>query len=298
MKFITIKEALSKDIKSIKSSPEEYIEFKNSLTKLISQNEIDESEEFTKNNIKTFLFSSLKQKYEINTKGRIDLAIYSENKYSTPISTIIEVKKKSNKNEMLSPKRINTKSLQELLLYYLNERIDSNNINLTKLIITDTDTWYIFDAVEFEKKVYGNKKLINLYQQFNNKELSGYSTDFFYKNIASPFIEENLSNGEIDCLSININDYKKHLYSEKYCRTLDYLKKVFSPYYLLKKKVPKPQNKIDKTFYNELLYILGLEEKKIKKEKLITRLPLDKRQPASLIENTITQLKVSGKFDI
>lgn len=298
MKFITIKEALSKDIKSIKSSPEEYIEFKNSLTKLISQNEIDESEEFTKNNIKTFLFSSLKQKYEINTKGRIDLAIYSENKYSTPISTIIEVKKKSNKNEMLSPKRINTKSLQELLLYYLNERIDSNNINLTKLIITDTDTWYIFDAVEFEKKVYGNKKLINLYQQFNNKELSGYSTDFFYKNIASPFIEENLSNGEIDCLSININDYKKHLYSEKYSRTLDYLKKVFSPYYLLKKKVPKPQNKIDKTFYNELLYILGLEEKKIKKERLITRLPLDKRQPASLIENTITQLKVSGKFDI
>lgn len=297
MRFIKVNDALGQDIKSIKSSPEEYIDFKNNLLKLISQNEINESEEFTKNNIKTFLHSSLKQKYEINTKQRIDLAIYSENEYSSPISTIIEVKKKSNKFEMMTQQRINTKSLQELILYYLNERIDKKNIQLKKLIITDTDNWYIFDAVDFEKIVYGNKELVNLYKQFINKELSGTGTDFFYKNIAAAFIENNLSSGEINCLCIQIKDYEKYLKSEKYSRNLDNLRKIFSNYFLLKTKVPKPQNKIDKTFYNELLYILGLEEKKIKKEKLIKRLPENERQPASLIENTITQLIVSGKFE-
>lgn len=297
MKFIKVNDALHQDIKSIKGSPEEYIEFKNNLLKLISQNEINESEEFTKNNIKTFLYSSLKQKYEINTKQRIDLAIYNNNDYTSPIATIIEVKKKSNKFEMISPKKINTKSLQELIFYYLNERIDKKNIHLKKLMITDTNTWYIFDSVDFEKLVYGNKELVSLYKQFINKELSGVSTDFFYKNIASPFIDSFLSSGEIDCLAISINDYEKYLKSEKYSRNLDNLRKVFSSYFLLKKKVPKPQNKIDKTFYNELLYILGLEEKKKKKEKLITRLPVNERQPASLIENTINQLVVSGKFD-
>lgn len=62
-------------------------------------------------------------------------------------------------------------------------------------------------------------------------------------------------------------------------------------------------NSLNKNFYNELLYIMGLEEHKKSGNKVIDRLKENKRQYASLIENTIEQLDMKDvpkkdRFDI
>jgi hypothetical protein len=50
---------------------------------------------------------------------------------------MIEAKKPGNKNEMISRGNINGKAIQELLLYYLRERITNNNLEIKRLVITN-----------------------------------------------------------------------------------------------------------------------------------------------------------------
>ncbi|MFY9407138.1 MAG: class I SAM-dependent DNA methyltransferase, partial [Bacteroidales bacterium] len=52
-------------------------------------------------------------------------------------------------------------------------------------------------------------------------------------------------------------------------------------------------NTLNTEFYNELLYILGLEERKEAGKNIISRINTARRQTASLIENTINQLKIN-----
>jgi adenine-specific DNA-methyltransferase len=47
---------------------------------------------------------------------------------------------------MVSCDDLNKKALQELVLYYLRERITHKNIHLKHLIITNINEWFIFDA--------------------------------------------------------------------------------------------------------------------------------------------------------
>ena len=51
---------------------------------------------------------------------------------------LIEVKKPTNKTEMVSHENLNVKSFQELVLYYLRERKTKQNFELRHLIITNT----------------------------------------------------------------------------------------------------------------------------------------------------------------
>ena len=67
--------------------------------------------------------------------------------------------------------------------------------------------------------------------------------------------------------------------------------KYLSPEHLLKLPFANDSNNLDKTFYNELLHIIGLEETKEGSKKLIGRKIEKKRNPGSLIENSITILK-------
>jgi adenine-specific DNA-methyltransferase len=85
----------------------------------------------------------------------------------------MEVKKPNNKAEMISEAKPNSKALHELILYYLQERIDHNNIDIKYLIITNINEWFIFDEVWFEKYVFRN---IKLKKDFENWKLSGLDT--------------------------------------------------------------------------------------------------------------------------
>ena len=103
-------------------------DFAKELEKCISAiNVIDskgESEEHLKSPITKFLSSTFYKDNEINTRERIDLAIYLGADSSSDIGVLLEAKKPSNKSEFPKKEKLNCKAIQELLLYYLKERID------------------------------------------------------------------------------------------------------------------------------------------------------------------------------
>ncbi|MBF0647901.1 hypothetical protein IR083_03590 [Dysgonomonas sp. GY75] len=119
-----------------------------------------ESEEFHKNLITDFLNSVYyKDNHYINTKGYADLVIHNGKGTKSPVGVLIEVKKPTNKAEMISNDNLNAKSFQELVLYYFRERSKSKNFELRYLIITNINEWFVFDAQDFEKYFYRNKLL-------------------------------------------------------------------------------------------------------------------------------------------
>ena len=71
--------------------------------------------------------------------------------------------------------------------------------------------------------------------------------------------------------------------------------KLLSPDCLLKQFNPNDANSLNRGFYNELLYILGLEETKQGGKKLIGRVNENQRQQGSLFENIAHKLSQYGK---
>jgi adenine-specific DNA-methyltransferase len=131
MKHIKLSRSLSQAVRKYKPLREDINLFKEKLTDCLNHiaiaEENKEHEENFKKYIADFLKESLYQEHLINTKERIDLAIYSGKDANSHISVLIEVKRPSNTNEFLSAKSINKKALHELLLYYLQERVDKKN---------------------------------------------------------------------------------------------------------------------------------------------------------------------------
>src|SRR5574344_2963907 len=126
-----IKSALSKLLirqKPLTSNFEYFCECLNNFVKQINPSE---SEEFNKNLIAEFLGKSFYGKTNhINTKDRIDLAIYANTQNTSAVQVIIEVKSPSNRTEFSTCENINSKALQETVLYFLRERITDNNLEI------------------------------------------------------------------------------------------------------------------------------------------------------------------------
>lgn len=263
------------------------------LTALRHAQTNNESEEHQKALLKEFLQSVIGKDHYINTKDRIDLAIYGSSTSHSPVNVIIEVKSLNNKNEMLSKTDINKKALHEALLYYARERIAENNINLKYITITNGLEWFIFDAQIFEKLFYNNKQFIKAYNAFKDKILTNTNTDFFYNNIAKQFIA-NIEPTALEFAYINLADYHNKDITE-----LKKIYKLFSKEHLLKLNFLNDSNSLNKGFYDELLYILGLTESKQGAKKIIVR---HKKNAGSILEATIEHIRdwdrLSGVKDI
>ena len=100
-----------------KLTEEEFLLFKKCFDKLIHDLKFDESEEFNKNVVADF-FRNIGYS-EINTKKRVDLAIYKDDNPEV----LIEFKSLKNSFEMVSKDNFNTKALHEIVLYYFREKI-------------------------------------------------------------------------------------------------------------------------------------------------------------------------------
>ena len=218
----------------------------------------------------------------------IDLAVRLDKTSKSNIGLLIEVKSTTNKNEMISVGNLNRKALQELLLYYLRERISKKNSDIKYLIATNVYEYFIFDAQEFEQKFYQNKKLKKEFQDFEDGRKTSRKTDFFYSEIASSFIEEVADS--LDYTYFDIRSYAKYLGENTASKKLIELYKVFSDVHLLKLPFQNDSNSLNKRFYAELLHIIGIEEKKENNKIVIVRKAVGRRNEASLLENTINQL--------
>ncbi|OPG52916.1 class I SAM-dependent DNA methyltransferase [Helicobacter pylori] len=189
-------------------------------------------------------------KYKVKPTKKIDSAILNDN---GKVEVIIEFKALKNPNEFIKKGDLNVKALHESLLYYLIERKEGNN-NLKRLILGTIKELYIIDADEFE--VFNkDKEIENAFKNCHDRKGNDTRTEAFY-----------------DVCQKRLNELDRslkyhHIPLKKENLALIY--QALSPNFLL--KIPKysDANTLNKDFYEELLYILGLEEQNDKGKILI-----------------------------
>jgi type II restriction/modification system DNA methylase subunit YeeA len=308
IRILKPRKALNKAFLKVKPNRTEIESFKTNLIQLLDRINDKESEEFHKNLVIDFLKKTYYDpNHFVNTKSRNDLVIHNTNSASGTVGVIVEAKKPTNKTEMLKASapgdtqeqmlsKINVKAFQELVLYYLRERITQKNIEIKYLIATNINEWFIFDAHIFEKHFAQNKELVRKFIDFENGSSGGKTTDFFYEQIAKPFIAE--IKHDIEFTYFDIREYEKPLRNDdrKDDNKLISLFKLLSPEHLLKLPFANDSNSLDKRFYGELLHIIGLTETKDGGKKLIERNKEGERNTGSFLENAIIQLDSLDKI--
>jgi adenine-specific DNA-methyltransferase len=298
IKILKPRKAINKAFLKIKPNRTEIESFKTNLIELLDRTNDTESEEFHKNLVSNFLKDTYyKNNHFINTKGRNDLVIHNGNKAKSTVGVIIEAKKPTNKAEMLTKEKINVKAFQELVLYYLRERITHKNLEIKYLVATNINEWFIFDSNVFEKQFAQNKGLVKQFNDFENGRLAGKTTDFFYKEIAEPFV--NGLKDDIEFTFFDIREYEKPLRNDNPKDDNKHISlfKLLSPEHLLKLPFANDSNSLDKRFYGELLHIIGLSETKDGSKKLIERNKKGERNTGSFLENAIIQLDSLDKIN-
>ena len=297
VKELKPRKALNKAFLKVKPNRIDIEGFKTHLITLLDRTNDTESEEFHKNLVSDFLKDTYyKQNHFINTKGRNDLVIHNGQHANSTVGVIIEAKKPTNRAEMISTKKLNAKAFQELVLYYLRERITHKNIEVKYLVATNINEWFIFDATLFDRLFAQNKNFVKQFNDFEDGRLAGTKTDFFYKQIAEPFIDS--ITAEIEFTYFNLQDFQKPLRNTDKAddNSLIALFKLLSPEHLLKLPFTNDSNSLDKRFYGELLHIIGLTETKEGSKKLIERNKAGERHPGTIIEATIIQLDSLDKL--
>ncbi len=297
MPELTIAKSLNKAYRQVSVEKQSFDIFKKQLGIYYDQIALNDTEEKLKGDLMDFLkLTFYGQNYKVSPNGRIDCAIHLGNNIGSPIGVIFEVKMPNNASEMITRGNLNRKALQELLLYYLRERVTKKNIELKHLVVTNINEFFIFDAQEFERVFYSNKKLVKQFEEFNEGSLTSEKTDFFYKEIAYEIIES--VKDQLTYTWFDIKKYKIVLYSGADERLIE-LYKIFSPEHLLKRRFQNDSNSLNTKFYSELLYIIGLEEVKDKdsNKHIITRRNVVSRESASILENAITILESEDLID-
>ncbi|WP_187844222.1 class I SAM-dependent DNA methyltransferase [Helicobacter pylori] len=189
-------------------------------------------------------------KYKVKPTKRIDSAILNDN---DKVEVIIEFKALKNPNEFIKKGDLNVKAFHESLFYYLIERKNGNN-NLKHLILATIKELYIIDANEFE--VFNkDKEIENAFKNCHDRKGNDPRTKAFYDACQKRLNELDHS------LKYHHIPLKKE--------NLALIYQALSPNFLL--KIPKysDANTLNKDFYEELLYILGLEEQNDKGKILI-----------------------------
>ncbi|GAA8159573.1 class I SAM-dependent DNA methyltransferase [Helicobacter pylori] len=187
-------------------------------------------------------------KYKVKPTKKIDSAILNEN---NEVEVIIEFKAIKNPNEFIKKGDLNVKALHESLFYYLIERKNGNN-NLKHLILATIKELYIIDANEFE--VFNkDKEIEKAFKNCHDRKGNDTRTKAFY-----------------DACQKHLNELDRSLkyhYIPLKKENLALIYQALSPNFLL--KIPKysDANTLNKDFYEELLYILGLEEQHEKENK-------------------------------
>ena len=287
-----INKSLSPSFRALKPKRDEVDKFKKSLSKYFEVTDGSKSEESLKIHLMDFLKKHFSPDHLIEPQDNIDCVIRTGKK-NTPAGILFEVKRLANPQEMISKDNINKKALHELVLYYMRER-HGGNTDIKYLVICNEYEFHIFEAEQFERIFFKNTKFKKNFKDWKADKKSGKTTDFFYNDIAKPFIEK--LDVELCATFFDLRKFEKPLKADDDKKLLPLLK-VLSPEHLLKKSFANDSNSLNKAFYDELLFIMGLEEKKVSGKHVIKRLDKEKRNKASLIENTIVKLTREDDFN-
>lgn len=199
--------------------------------------------------------------YSQKGQSGIDLAILS----GTDVVVIIEAKVVESK-DMITAHDLNRKAFHEAIFYFMQER-DKGNDKLTHVVITDFYEWFVFDAKDFDRLFWRNTQLKKTFHAYHDPNLLTKRTADVYAafEAALPKMLADLITEEtIDCANFNVETPSAIKDSD-----LVAIYKLLSPDCLLKAFNPNDANSLNREFYNELLYILGLEEVKDGGKRLI-----------------------------
>ncbi|GAA7294022.1 class I SAM-dependent DNA methyltransferase [Helicobacter pylori] len=224
--------------------------FEKEINSLLENAKRQDGEEFQKSKINKFLKNTYG--YECEPYEKVDSAIYVDGK----AWVLIEVKALNNRNEF--PKdRENplSKAFCQMVFYFLEE-IKENN-SLKHAIICNAHEFFLFDCKDLLNLFQNDKKITKLHKDCSKKEGTDPKTKRFYSGLEE-YLKKDFK-GELRYTHFNLSsdDPKELIYQ------------VLSHEVLLKQKKTLDANTLNKDFYEELLYILGLEEQNEKGKILI-----------------------------
>ncbi len=275
--------------KKLREIPVEFMaKFKEALSNRLPAKPDNDPESNYEDSVKALLedtFYKGKNKIARRKGVNTDLNIFEDNTTSSSPVVLIEMKKPSEKNDMLSKEDLNRKALHELILYYLTEFEDHDHNNAIRwLIASNGYDWFIFDESLF-RELFTTQKFVREYRKVNpdSPKLNKEKTKAFYAYVAKE-IEDNRLTDKMSCIYFSLKGWDK-MSNQK----LSTICKLLSPYFLLGKRRHDANDMNDK-FYRELLHIIGLEEKSKNGNTIIQRLPEERREAGSLIESTMSWL--------
>ncbi|GAA9279444.1 hypothetical protein TH0225_10180 [Helicobacter pylori] len=226
--------------------------FEKEINSLLENAPRRNDEEFQKNEINKFLKNAYG--YDCNTSKKVDSAIYMDGK----AWVLIEVKALNNKTEF--PKnRENplSKAFCQMVFYFL-DAIENNN-SLKHAIICNAHEFFLFDCKDLLNLFQNDKKITKLHKNCTSKEGTDPKTKRFYSDLEE-YLKKDFE-GELRYTHFNLSSDDP--------KELPLIYQVLSHEVLLKQRKTLDANTLNKDFYEELLYILGLEEQNDKGKTLI-----------------------------
>ncbi|EMG91559.1 class I SAM-dependent DNA methyltransferase [Helicobacter pylori] len=226
--------------------------FEKEINSLLENAPRQDDEEFQKNEINSFLKNTYG--YRCNTHKKVDSAIYVEGE----VQVLIEVKALDKKTEFPKNKENPlSKAFCQMVLYFLEEREKEKNNSLKHTIICNAHEFFLFDCKDL-LFLNEDKRIKKFYKNYAQKEGTDSSKPRFYEDLEQ-YLQKDFQ-GELRYTYFNLNDDLKEL---------PLIYQVLSQEVLLKQKKTLDANTLNKDFYEELLYILGLEEQNEKGKTLI-----------------------------
>ncbi|GAA9861813.1 hypothetical protein VN0635_02180 [Helicobacter pylori] len=223
--------------------------FEKEINSLLENAKGQNYEEFQKNEINKFLKNAYG--YDCNTSKKVDSAIYVDGK----AWVLIEVKALNNKTEFPKDKENPlSKAFCQMISYFLEEIKENNSLKHT--IICNAHEFFLFDCRDLLSLLEKNQRITKFYKDWAKKEGTDSSKPRFYQDLEQ-YLKTDFQ-GELSYTHFNLSDDFKEL---------PLIYQVLSHEVLLKQRKTLDANTLNKDFYEELLYILGLEEQHEKENK-------------------------------
>ncbi len=226
--------------------------FEKEINSLLENTKRQDYEESQKSKINKFLKNTYG--YECDIYGKVDSAIYVDGK----AWVLIEVKALNNRNEFPKDRKNPlSKAFCQMVFYFL-DAIEKNN-SLKHAIICNAHEFFLFDCKDFYTLFQNDKEIKQLHKNCASKEGTDPKTKRFYSDLEE-YLKKDFK-GELRYTHFNLSSDDP--------KELPLIYQVLSHEVLLKQKKTLDANTLNKDFYEELLYILGLEEQNEKGKILI-----------------------------
>ncbi len=226
--------------------------FEKEINSLLENAPKKDYEESQKSKINEFLKNTYG--YECDIYGKVDSAIYVDGK----AWVLIEVKALNNRNEFPKDRKNPlSKAFCQMVFYFL-DAIEKNN-SLKHAIICNAHEFFLFDCKDLLNLFQNDKEIKQLHKNCASKEGTDTATKRFYSDLEE-YLKKDFE-GELRYTHFNLSSDDP--------KELPLIYQVLSHEVLLKQRKTLDANTLNKDFYEELLYILGLEEQNDKGKILI-----------------------------